>query len=287
MDITIKLMTKEDFPSFQGMQTGIENDYVERIYPNLVKGKNRLYGLFAGGQLACVCGYTIFAERYAMIGRIRSDVRFRGKAYATTLTDYIKKEALKLPGIHWVGANTQEQNGPARRVLEKLGFQEQAKLYGATAESVSALAGRSESWEEIKEIERKRQWVDTLYLKTGAVFPYECYYMFPASQNLFTDRQLEKWSFRENRDGTRVLILKKDEKGFTYLHAVYPWDDVMQQDGLWETVDEAYRQLAETAKGETRIWMDLSEEAASSLPENHPFTLPSPWMLYGAQTEET
>ncbi|MGI2328994.1 GNAT family N-acetyltransferase [Planococcus sp. YIM B11945] len=284
MNQSIRVLTLDDFPFLEAMETGIEDDYVKRIFERLVSTEeNRLYGLFVDGQLASVCGYTIFAERYAMLGRIRSDVRFRGNDLASKLTVFVRDEAFKRPSIHWVGANTQEENGPARRVLEKTGFREFSTLYGATAKDVSMFENGGNTWNKISSLERKKEWISQLYSGPDAVFPYECYYPFPASPELFADEKLMDWSFYENESGTRVLITKKDFKKYTYLQAIYPFDDLMEQSGFWETVSVDYLKLAAETEGETYVWMDLTQEQVLSLPSGHPFKLPSPWVLYGSE----
>lgn len=282
MEKSIRRLTVEDFPYLEAMQTGVEDDYVKRIFERLVTTEdNRLFGLFLGEQLASVCGYTIFAGHYAMIGRIRSDTRFRGKDLATQLTVYVKDEAFKLPSIQWVGANTQEENLAARRVLEKTGFSDCSTLYGATAKDVPILGADSPYWTEIHNLKQKQSWIDELYIQKGIVFPYECYYPFPATEALFSDLKLTEWSFYENETKTRVLITKKDVKKFNYLHAIYPWNDLMEQKGLWETIAANFEKLAGQTEEETYIWMDFTKPQAQSLPKNHGFKLSSPWMLYG------
>jgi len=288
MEQTIRRLAMEDLPYLEAMETGIEDDYVKRIFERLVTAEgNRLYGLFIGDQLASVCGYTIFAEHYAMLGRIRSDIRFRGKDLATQLTVYVRDEAFKLPNIQWVGANTQEENTAARRVLEKTGFSEYPPLYGATAKDVSTLESGADPWKRIDDTEQKKAWVDRLYIHTGAVFPFECYYLFPATAELFSDSKLAEWSFYENPDGTRVLITKRDFKKYNYLHAIYPWEDLMEQKGLWETVSADYKKLASQTDDETYVWVDFTKEQVRSLPDRHGFQLPSPWLLYGIWRSES
>lgn len=286
MEQVIRQLNREDFPCLKAMKTGIEDDYVVRIFERLVTGQNRLYGLFHEGRLASVCGYTLFGNSHAMIGRIRSDVRSRGKNLATQLTHYVLNEAKNDPTVRWVGANTQENNLPARRVLEKLGLDVYSTDYGATAQGLSTLENGSPPWSEIKDLAHKKAWMERLYLKTGAVFPYECYYPFPATPDLFTDEDLLKWKFYENEDATRLLITKKDFKKYSFLQAIYPWDDLMEQPGLWETISADYRKMADKAEEKCFVWMDLTKQAAASLPEKHPFTLPSPWMLYGTSAKK-
>ncbi|MGO1059705.1 GNAT family N-acetyltransferase [Planococcus sp. FY231025] len=282
MEHTIRTLKMEDLPYLEAMQTGIEDDYVKRIFERLVTTENnRLFGLFLGEGLASVCGYTIFAGSYAMIGRIRSDIRYRGKDLATKLTAHVLKAAFELPDIQWVGANTQEENAPARRVLEKLGLYEHPPLYGATTKDLAQFAGDAPEWLELLDAGRKKEWLERLYIKPGAVFPYECYYLFPASEALFSAEKIAEWQFFENASKDRMLILKKDFKKHYYLHAVYPWNDLFGQPGLWETIFAAYRHYAAQVEEEAFVWMDLSKEQAASLPEGHSFELPSAWVLYG------
>src|SRR5690606_17429399 len=135
----IRLWTMEDLPLLTAMHTGIEDDYVIRVFERTVTPPNALYAPLVDGGLAALCGYTIFAECYAMLGRLRSDLRMRGRNFSTELTAYVRDRVFENPSIIWVGANTQEHNMPARRVLEKQGFSEEAVLYGAVATDVSSL----------------------------------------------------------------------------------------------------------------------------------------------------
>lgn len=281
MEKLIRQLDLEDLHYLEKMKTGIEDDYILRVYNRIAGGSSRLFGLFQDGQLASIGGYTIFADQYAMLGRMRSDLRYRGNNLSTQLMAHIMKEVLSLPAVQWVGANTQVENGSARRVMDKLGLTEVSTLYSAVSSNVASLAACDAVWQELSDLTQKQEWINQLYIQTGEVFPYECYYTFPASQALFADADLSQWAFFENRDKSRVLIAKKDYKRNYYLHAVYPWDDLMEQPGLWETISTAQHRLSEKVKSETLIWMDLTPDQVSSLPAHHPFDLPSPWILYG------
>lgn len=283
MEKSIRQLHLDDLQLLEAMQTGIEDDYILRVYNRISSGSSRMYGLFMGGHLASIGGYTIFAKQYIMLGRMRSDLRFRGKNLSTQLMAYIMEQAFKLPGIQWVGANTQLDNTSARRVMDKLGLAEVSTLYSAVSPTAASLGTGGTIWEEVTALPQKRAWIEQLYIKTGAVFPYECYYTFPASDELFADAKLAQWSFFENREKNRVLITKKDYKREYYLHTVYPWDDLMEQSGLWETVSMAQRQLSKQVKTDVLLWMDLSPIQVSKLPEHHAFDLPSPWLLYGTE----
>ena len=281
MEKLIRQLNLDDLHYLKQMKTGIEDDYILRVYDRIAGGSSRLFGLFQDGQLASIGGYTIFAGQYAMLGRMRSDLRYRGNNLSTQLMAHIMEEVFSLPSVQWVGANTQVENSSARRVMDKLGLIEISTLYSAISSDVAALITGGAVWQELSDLSQKQEWINQLYIKTGAVFPYECYYTFPSSQALFADADLSQWAFFENRDKSRVLIAKKDYKRNYYLHAVYPWDDLMEQPGLWETISAAQHRLSEKVKSETSIWMDLSPDQVSSLPACHSFDLPSPWLLYG------
>lgn len=281
MEITIRQLQQDDLHHVKSMETGIVDDYLIRVYNRVSKGASRLYGLFVDNHLASIGGYTIFEEHYIMLGRMRSDLRFRGQNYSTQLMTHILKQSFALPAIQWVGANTQQNNHSARRVLDKLGLNEISTLSSAISTDVQFFEKDQTMWHELTELVHKRKWLKQCYLKSGAVFPYECYYTFPATDRLFSDTNLNNWSFFENPQKDRVLITKKDVKGDYYLHVIYPWDDLTEQPGLWETVSCAQHALRQRVNANTFIWMDLTPAQVSTLPRDHPFELPSPWLLYG------
>lgn len=281
MNTRIRLLNNEDFPYFEAMETAIEEDYILGIFDKITSGKNKLYGLFIDNQLISMGGYSVFANHYAMLGRLRSDVRYRGKHYATELLTHVLNDAFHMQGIEWIGANTQEYNKPARRIVENLGFKPYTTLHGAVTQDIKVLDREAKPWNPIHSLERKKYWLKETYLKHSAVFPYECYYSFPASEALFQDQEVESWNFYENNEKTRFLITKYDYKRKHYLHVAYPWDDITSQEGLWETISQGYNKLLQEKGENSYIWMDLKKEAAQLLPTDHQFELPSPWILYG------
>ncbi|TMW70309.1 GNAT family N-acetyltransferase [Alteribacter natronophilus] len=278
----IRMLTMEDYPYMKAMDTAIEDDYIKRIFERLTSGPHKLYGMFLDDRLVSVGGYSIFARSYAMLGRLRSDRNYRGMNHTTELLRFVKEEAFRLDEIRWAGANTQEENTAARRVLEKAGLTPCAVLHGAVTKNTAALETGCSTWKPVKTDTGKKQWLKHVFTESEAVFPYECYYPFPASDDLFVEDAIRDWNFYENSDGTRVLITKYDQKKYHYLHAIYPWNDFTGQPGLWETITQDYRKLAaEHTDEETYVWMDLTKEGVKSLPAEHPFRLPSPWILHG------
>ncbi|MEC5424840.1 GNAT family N-acetyltransferase [Virgibacillus sp. C22-A2] len=283
MKKTIRMLNIEDYTHLEAMNTGIEDDYIKHIFSRLISGYNRLYGLFIDGQMISMGGHSIYAKRYAMLGRLRTDHQFKKNDYATALMSYMMDEAFKIEGIQWIGANTQESNAAAKRVMEKIGMVSQSVLHGAVTKDTSTLESGSHVWKQLTDLQRKKEWLNKMYVQSSSPFPYECYYVFPGSSDLFQEQDLEKWSFHENEAQNRFLITKKDSKKHHYLHAIYPWNDITSQHGLWETISSEYQKLKMQTEGETYIWMDLTKEEAGLLPGDHQFELPSPWVLYGIE----
>lgn len=141
MTIHIRKLHKEDIPLLHTMRTGFEHDYILPIAAELMEGDNRLFGLFVDDTLASFAGCSIFAGRYAMLGRLRSDRRFQSNGYATQLMRHMRDLAFQLPEITWVGGYTQENNFSGKRVMEKVDLQPLAVRYGAIS-STSLVYGR-------------------------------------------------------------------------------------------------------------------------------------------------
>lgn len=285
MQTGIRKLDTEDFKLVQNMQTSVADDYIPQAFHNLIIEPNILYGLFVDGQLVSIAGYSVFAEELAMLGRLRSDVRFHGHGFATDIMAYIRDAAFENPRIRWVGANTQEENRPTNRVLDKIGLLQNISTYSAIAADVTSFEKQGKTWNKIDDLKRKRYWLDKVYATETTFFPYECYYLLPSIPKLFTDDTIRNWTFYENPAQTRMIIMKHDEKKQTYLHVIYPWDDITEQPGLWETITKAQQQLEKRLKTDVFIWMDLSKQTVNKLPDNHPFDLPSPWTLYAAYRE--
>ncbi|GAB3057980.1 GNAT family N-acetyltransferase [Virgibacillus ainsalahensis] len=282
----IRMLQYEDYFHLEAMDTGIEDDYVKHIFDKLIQGPNRLFGLFSEGRMVSMGGYSIYAKRNVMLGRLRSDRRYKANGFASSLMTYMMHQAFQLPHIQWVGANTQEHNIPAQRVMDKIGLSRQITLHGAVTTDVSALVTGAKRWNPINDLEQKKKWVKQTFIEHAMFFPYECYYPFPGSADLFPDDNLRQWAFYENETKTRCLIIKTDQKKHHYLHAVYPWSDITSQAGLWETISNEYWKFKKQTEGETYIWMDLTKSEARLLPSEHQFELPSPWILYGMDKQK-
>ncbi|MFB4159437.1 GNAT family N-acetyltransferase [Geomicrobium sp. JSM 1781026] len=277
----IRQLHAEDRSVFARMHTGIEDDYILHIFDRLVTGNSYLYGLFIEEQLVTIGGFTIFQNTYAMLGRLRTDTRYRGQNLSTKLMETVIDKAFSIPEIQWVGANTQEHNTSARRVLTKLGLTPTATLHGATTQHPERLTNGSERWSEITDKTEKLRWLEKAYTSSGNVFPYECYYPFPATPSLFSEDDVANWRFFQNATEDRFFVAKKDQKKYHYVHLAYPWPDAADQPGLWETVTTLFEEQTKETGDLTYVWLDLTKEMARTLPSDHPFDLPSPWILHG------
>ncbi|WP_080146874.1 GNAT family N-acetyltransferase [Marinilactibacillus piezotolerans] len=289
MNKQIRPLAKEDFSLYQTMETGLQEDYMLRLFPGLTSGENRLYGLFIDEQLVSTAGYTVFAHHYIMLGRLRSDKRFRGNNYGTEILQYAKDQALQLQDVSFVGANTEAHNHSAQKVLAKIGLPHVITLFAAQTTNLSSLvSSKAASWSKIENIGRKLEWLKRTYLNEDfpeTIFPFEAYYPFPASEDLFKEETVRNWQFYENASQTRYLILWEEDKGDHYLHITYPWSDFMEQEGFWTTVASVYEGI-QRDQPETILWIDLTREEAALLPADHPFELPSPWMLHGVHPDK-
>ncbi|PKR78042.1 N-acetyltransferase [Halalkalibacillus sediminis] len=281
--IKIRQLNIDDESNLASMDTGIEDDYVVRIFQRLIEHQEHaLYGLFIDEQIVAVAGYSVFAEQYAMLGRWRSDRRYYGKGHATRLIQHTIDEVEKLPGIHWVGANTQVNNHPALRVLEKVQLPPLKKLHASTLMNPDDIARNPEAkWTQVKTLKEKRAWIKHVAGDQSTIFPYECYYPFPSSDTLFTDEKLEEWYFFENSSRNRVLIVSEDQKKYHYAHAVYLWDDSFEQPGLWDTLLDVYDHIRKKNDEETYVWIDLTDEEKSNIPTNFDFHFQDAWILHG------
>ncbi|WP_368646023.1 GNAT family N-acetyltransferase [Alkalibacterium putridalgicola] len=287
MSEEIRRLTKEDISYYKKMQTGLDDDYMLWAFHRIIGGPNHLFGLFVSDELVALSGFTIFKDHYAMLGRLRTDQRHRKNGYGTQIVRYSLEQALSHPDVKWIGANTEQYNKASQAVLKKVGLPPVTLLYAAQTDSLDSLIiDESTRWKEVTEKAKKTDWIRRTYLDPSfnkKVFPLEAYYPFPVSEELF-EGSLDDWHFYENADKSRYIILWEEFKGTNYLHVVYPWSDFMEQSGLFRTIQEKLK-MAQQKDRETVIWWDLSEAEAALLPTDHPFDLPSPWILHGLSKE--
>lgn len=262
--ILTRRLTPDDFKAFKQMDTGIEDDYVARIFPNAVE-QEVAYGIFLDKQLVCIAGYTLFAGQYAVLGRLRTDRRFRGQGLATHLLKELCKEIDRNHKMVWVGLATEMNNHPVHRIADKLGMTrlsvfESCILTERGQVQMKNQSGEACEWKPVTSNWEKRTLLENVSEEENQlhIFPYECYYPLPYEKALWTDDYLSGCIFLKCRD--RFVVLLKDDKGESYLHVKYFWDDAFKQPGLWKKV------LEEAEKTGRKVWIDLPADV--ELPEN-------------------
>ncbi|MFO8068459.1 MAG: GNAT family N-acetyltransferase [Alkalibacterium sp.] len=283
----IRQLTVADLAYYEQMQTGLNDDYMLHVFDQITSGADYLYGLFVSDELVALSGFSLFKNYYAMLGRLRTDQRYRKSGYGTKIVEYSLDQALAHPEVKWIGANTEQHNKAAQAVLKKVGLPPVKLLYAAQASTVENLmAADVAPWKEETDKNTKMNWIKQTYLHPAfdkKVFPLEAYYPFPVSEKMFED-SIEQWHFFENAAKTRCVIMWEELKGTNYLHVVYPWHDFMEQPGLFNTVQQELKK-AQQNDSETTIWWDFSETDVALFPKNHPFELGSPWILHGLSKE--
>lgn len=275
----IKQLTGEDFELYQNMETGLEDDYMLRAFERLTTPpEHYLYGLIKDNQLVTIAGFSMFPGGYAMLGRLRSDKRFRGSGHATYLIEQLIDLLKKSSDINWFGGYTNINNLPARQILKKLGIPKLKKYYSFPLVEPDLLeATRGNIWSSISEITEKRQVLEQLSKDVLTIYPLECYYPFPYRQELITDQKLAETRFYHNDRENRWLLISDDIKGAAYAQVRYFWDDYFTQPGLFETVVSDLKRSDQPQQA----WFDFTTEAFAKIPNKQAFEVQDGWILYG------
>lgn len=275
----IRRLTLDDHTSVQNLQTNIVDDYVKRIFPDLIGSQTHtVYGLFESDTLITIAGYSLFPGGYAMLGRLRSDIRYMAKGYATKILAFIIEDLQNDPSIKWIGANTNIDNHAARRVLAKLELEQITTLHSLPVRDATLLKGvTGDRWSEVVSIKEKRTLLTSVAANQLLIFPYECYNPFPYTEALVTDKHLSESSFYQNHTKDRFVILRNDQKQEWFAQVKYFWDDAFEQPGFWETV---YHYLEKESRN-LRPWLDFSQAGFNSIPNLEAFDVEDGWALYG------
>ncbi|MCD8506344.1 MAG: hypothetical protein LRY37_04615 [Alkalibacterium thalassium] len=61
MSVSFRQLTADDFDLYKNMETGLEDDYMLKVFDRLTTKGNALFGLFEDETLVAVAGYTLFA----------------------------------------------------------------------------------------------------------------------------------------------------------------------------------------------------------------------------------
>ncbi|MBM7551319.1 GNAT family N-acetyltransferase [Thalassobacillus pellis] len=277
---TIRSLHLHDMEKLKKMDTGIENDYIIRIFKRLVSAaEHGVVGLFSDEDLVSLAGYTIFADEFAMLGRLRTDRNYSGQGYSTKVLQHIIDYSNRKANISWIGANTQIHNTPARKVIEKAGLNAGPTHFYTVLKSPEQVTGtKGPVWEKVDTFNEKSSLLASLHFTALDAFPYECYYPLPFDQQLFTNNYLEECTFYVNSATDRFVILRNDLKGDLYSHVKYLWDDHYEQPGFFETIQYHLKTISPETAG---AWIDFSQDGFKNIPDKTPYEIQKPWILYG------
>lgn len=282
--IQIRRLRTEDFSTVQEMETGIENDYVVHIFPQSVN-REATFGLFVDGKLAVIAAYTIFGGHYAVLGRLRTDLRYRGRGFATRLLSELCRIVDAAEQIHWVGLATELKNTPVHHIAKKLSMDRLSVYYSCVTghQNVKHLAGSgsgdSREWALVDSNQEKRVLLNTVTPENNplGIFPYECYYSLPYEETLWHDAYLSRCVFQKKH--ADFVVLMPDEKGAAYLHVKYFGKNIFSESGLWRSI------LTEAEKTGREIWIDLPYP--DGLPaEKAGFFRTTSWVCYGRRSPQ-
>lgn len=281
MDITIRPLTSSDQALVYAMDTGIKEDYVLRILHHLLQHE-RVYGALYNNKLVGIASYTLFEGHFAVLGRLRTDISFRGKGVATGLLSFIMEKLKANPAIEWIGLTTLDDNIPVHRIANTLGLNHLVTYfsYRMNDKDLSELSNPEMSlWKEIVHLEHKKtyikEWLPDPHDNPLGMFPYECYYPLVLDHRLLTDEYITSCRMFVHEVKSRFVLLMPDDKGEHYLHAKYFWKDVFLDKGLIQL-------LKKVAKDENRIlWLDSTEDIHNQ-PIDLFFSNRESWRLYGA-----
>jgi GNAT superfamily N-acetyltransferase len=92
------------------------------------------YGILAGDQVVAVAGTHLVSLTYgvAAIGNVFTHPDYRGRGYATAATSAVVNELLRR-GIDDLVLNVAQDNAPAVRIYERLGFERYCPFYEGPA----------------------------------------------------------------------------------------------------------------------------------------------------------
>ncbi|PAE15193.1 hypothetical protein CHH91_15755 [Virgibacillus sp. 7505] len=280
---TIRQLTINDYRAVLNMQTGIEDDYVLRIFPQLIENPAQtLFGLETEEGIAALAGVYRLPNGNGILGRLRSDIRFHSRGNATALLQHIIAFCENDPTMNWVGAITRKSNLPAQRVLDKLHIHAESSFISLLMEAPEKFVSPSAApWELIEGTENKRAAIEQAAVDTKAAFyPFEAYFPIPYASAILEDAYIEKLAVFRDPDSSRVMAIQEDHKGMDIAQIQYLWPDVFQQDGLWAAVFNYLKQSDKPLVPQ----LDVSSENASSIPAAFSGSFmedDDPWLIYG------
>lgn len=269
----IRTLTHYDYEHVKGMVTNIEDDYIIRIFSHLVE-QDLLVGYFINSKLVGLAGLTIFEDEVAILGRLRTHVRYRGKGIATSLMEVLIDHAYKSDRVKWVGYATEKDNLSANSLSSKLNMVTKAEIISARVSPGTVIG--VDSGGPFKKIDslpsKQRKLAANAKESQFTFFPYAIYYPLPYIPDL-SDLYISNIEMYSSKAGD--FFLMRDEKGASYLHLKLFDLTLLKSKAMWKIVNRIAHEEQRT------IWLDLPashEDPLNDFQKTH-------WHLIGRERE--
>lgn len=274
---TIRLLKFEDLKIYKKMQTGVKKDYMLDVFKRLTTTKeNRLFGYFVDDTLVAVAGYTYFPGGNVMLGRLRSDHRYRKQGYPTKLLTALVKRLSSDITVRFIGGYTHISNIPAKKIMSRLGFEFIDTHHSFSCTDLSPfLSSEALVWDELMTMDKKKASLSQLSNTDLTSFTYEAYNPFPYSETLIPEEKLAQMRIFQSPQTKECLYIDHDFKGEDLLVIRYFSNDLFQTTGLFDTVHYALN-------GERRLpWFDFSPVQFNHMIHQEAFQIEEGWELHG------
>ncbi|WP_270179041.1 GNAT family N-acetyltransferase [Alkalihalobacillus sp. CinArs1] len=248
----IRYLTYSDYGQLKGMKTNIQDDYIVRIFPRLVENDS-LVGYFEDDRLVGIAGLTTFENEIGILGRLRTDVDFRGRGIASSLMKTLMESAYSSSSIKWIGYATEKSNLPANQLSKKLNMMLTSTVVSARIRA-GVIRGKvdSISFNKFQNPITKRSALSNSFQDSRfSFFPYEIYYPLPYIPVL-SDVYIEKIELYSSEAGD--FFLSREEKGDSYLHLKLFNPTLLNSKAMWTIVNNI------ASEEDRRIWIDLPLE---------------------------
>ncbi|WP_377888809.1 GNAT family N-acetyltransferase [Alkalihalobacillus sp. R86527] len=270
----IKYLTYSDYGLLENMNTNIRNDYILRIFPRLVQQES-LIGYFENDRLIGIAGLTLFENEIAILGRLRTDVSYRGKGIATTLMKALIEKAYMTQSLKWVGYATEMDNIPANQLSKRLNMTRESILVSARVGPgiIHGIEGQSRFNKRTNSRLKRSTVLKAFNENQFSFFPYEIYYPLPYIPSL-SHLYIEKIELYSSEVGS--FFLTREEKGDSYLHVKLFNPTLLKNKQMWNIINKIANDEGRT------IWIDLPIEYEDLLGEAFQKTY---WHLIGQGRE--
>lgn len=282
--VMFRQLASADYPAFLAMQTGISHDYITDIFPEAVNHE-ATYGIFVDNQLIAMGAITRLADHYAILGRVRTDDRYRRQGVSTACLQELTHITAADPTIQWIGLATEVDNHSMRRVAEKLPFaflgayQSCSLSQAVMSDVLQAMTDHDDTkqhWQRITDTTQKHHLLTRLKSETRdlPLFPYDCYYPLPYEADVWHGNYLESVIFYKNKIDSNVAMATEDGKGWPYLQWTYFGADLFEKPGLWQVMIQHAQTLGYD------IWFELPIQ--TTIPDKlKPYLTTNAWTYYG------